>query len=75
MIYHTYPKLRKLLRDKGITKGQVAKKLNVGIHTISRRLNEGYSWKSDEMYTILKILDQPPEMLHIIFPEDGGRVK
>lgn len=66
-----YKVLRGLLRDNDITYDVLKEELDIGIDTISRKMNAHSPWTSDQMYAILDLIGAKPEALHKVFPRNG----
>ena len=60
-----------LLRSKlclyGLTNEILARKLLLTPGTVSRKLNSHSPWTSDERWSIMNLINEPPHMLHHIF--------
>lgn len=63
--------LRGKLQSAGIDQLYLAEQLDRSVGYISRCMNAQAPWRVDEMYTIMTLINEPIENLHIIFPRDG----
>lgn len=66
-----FRKLRTLLRNADIGHRYLAELLGKSTSYISPRMTAKTSWKLDEAYKILEILNEPLDMIYEIFPKDG----
>lgn len=60
------------LRQLGIRQKDLAVNLGISKSQVSMRFNGWIPWKINEMYTIMDIIQAPPEELHIYFPPKGS---
>lgn len=64
-----------LLRSKlaycELTNELLARELLITPSTVSRKLNNHSPWTSEEMWQIMALINEPPHMLHRIFPANG----
>ena len=71
-----YPALRERLRAAYITTSDVAKALGKSKSYVDVRFSGRQEWELEDAYTILCMLDIPPETLPVFFPRGGvGRGK
>lgn len=66
-----FRKLRGALRRRDITGSYLGEVLGLSAIAISRRMTGKVQWRLDEMYAILKLIDEEPERLHEYFPAAG----
>lgn len=66
-----YNVLRGLMRERELTNELLARELKLTPCTVSQKLNGHVSWKSDEMWHIMSIFEQPSYRFHEIFPRNG----
>lgn len=67
-----FRKLRGKLRELDIDQSYLAKKLDICVMSISRKMTGKSPWTSDEMYAVMDLIQEPYEKLHEFFPKGGG---
>lgn len=73
MVRKKYRRLRGAMVAAGLGQEDLADILHMSAASVSNRLRGQQSWRVDEMYTILAVLDigKPEAVLGYYFPPDG----
>lgn len=66
-----FHKLRVRLTEFDYTQEDVARKTQLGVASVSARMNAHKPWNLDEMYAILDMIGEPPSRMHEYFPRGG----
>ena len=66
-----YERLRKKMREEGITGNDLARWMRMNPNSISARMTGRVSWSLQDAYQILDYLSIPREELYDYFPPDG----
>lgn len=66
-----FRKLRGKLREFDIDQDYLADCFGVCTMTISHCMTGKKQWPLDWMYSILELVQEPPELLHVYFPRGG----
>lgn len=66
----SYILLKNALRRKGLLPYEyLAKVMGMKYGTVTDRMMGRSPWRMDEMYKLLRLIDQPKERLYMFFPE------
>jgi putative transcriptional regulator len=64
-------RLKEVLKEKGISQGQLSRGANVALQTVSRMANDpNYVPNSDTLFKIAKFLDVPVDQIYVEVPDD-----
>lgn len=63
-----YAELRGLLVQNDMDQKQLARRLQMGLTSLSARMNAHQTWELSECYAIMDLFEIPHERLHQIFP-------
>ena len=65
--------LRGALAAKDIDQRYLGERLGVSAGYISARMTAKVPWDMEEVYTILDLINRPPEDIPVLFPKNGMR--
>ena len=64
---YNYSRLLGKMREKGITQENLSKSAHIGLVSLNRSLLHDRPFRQDEMINILKVLEEPIEMIEYYF--------
>ena len=66
-----FNKLRGLMQEYEIQQKHLARELNMGITSVSRRMSGSEEWRLDEIWKVMELLHIPACKMHEYFPAQG----